>query len=193
MPVIRVDDKIALPASVHDSLLERLKNEVEGQSTENGPVIFEIPLERYEGEGHEIIDVLVVWEEWRGVLSEYRSNLILEAYGDEREKIAQPLGVTYEEVVQQQLLPYTIVSMFEEDKKFLSLVCQSPTEKADKILSDVREAKRSIGGIVLPNGKLELRFPTWAMAESVCNALLGNEKYRDLYWRILPGNTSLGS
>ena len=193
MPVIRVDDKIALPAYKRDSLLKKLKDEIEGRGTKDGPVIFEIPLERPEGEGHEIIDVLVVWEEWRGVPSEDRSSLILEAYGDKREKIAQPLGVIYEEVVQQQLLPYTIVSMFEEDKKFLSLVCQSPTEKPDEILRTICEAKRSVGGIEIPNGKLELRFPTGAMAESIYKALLRNEKYRDLYWRILPGNTSSGS
>lgn len=191
MPVIRVGDKIALPASVHDSLLERLKNEIEGQSTENGPVIFEIPLERHEGEGHEIIDVLVVWEEWRGVLSEDRSSLILEAYGDKREKIAQPLGVTYEEAIQQQLLPYKVASRFEVDKSFLYWVCRGPDCKKENILDTVQEAKHSIGGVVLPNDKLELCFPTLAMAESVCNSLLRDERYGKLYWMILPSTSLL--
>ena len=50
--------------------------------------------------------------------------LILDAYKeDEREKIAQVLGKTYEEAMQEQLLPYTIVSTFEQTPKAASLVC----------------------------------------------------------------------
>ena len=75
MPVIRVGADIAtpLPPGLRESLLEKLKREIEGQSTAGGPIVFEIP------EGTETVDVLVVWEDWSKLRSEDRTNLILDA------------------------------------------------------------------------------------------------------------------
>src|SRR5664279_2328544 len=93
MPVIRMSDATTtttLSPGVRESLLTKLKNEF-SKSTEGGPVIFEVSL------GTECFDVLVVWQEWAKVQSaEDRTRLILDAYGENQEKIAQALGVTYE-------------------------------------------------------------------------------------------------
>ena len=111
MPVIRVDETTTtttVDPQQRASLLTKLKDEFK-KSTEQGPVIFEIPL------GTECFDVLVVWEQWADWPSDERSRLILDAYEDDRrDQIAQASGVTYHEAIQQQLLPYTIVSQFEQ-------------------------------------------------------------------------------
>ena len=71
-------------------------------------MIFEIPVEQPDR-----IDVLVVWQEWENVPSMERTNIILEAYTEKDDKLAQAVGVTYEEAMEQQLLPYAVVSRFE--------------------------------------------------------------------------------
>jgi hypothetical protein len=172
---------------LRESLLEKLKGEIEGRSTVGGPVIFEIP------EGTDTVDVLVVWEnkDWAELRSEDRASLILDAYGDRRQRIAQALGVTPEEAVQEQFLPYAVVSAFEQNPKFASLACGGNQSEIEKLLADIRDAKRSMGGIVLPHGKIELRFPTRAMADSTYAALFADAKYRDFYWSVVPTATSV--
>jgi hypothetical protein len=166
-----------LPPDVRESLLTRLKDEFD-QSTEGGPVIFEIPL------GIECFDVLVVWQEWANLRSEDRTRLILDAYGENQEKIAQALGVTYEEAIQQQLLPYTIVSAFE-NHKFAWLVCDKNEGKAEKLLADIRNDKRANGGIVLSKDRVELRFPTQAMADNICEKLRAADTEYNSYWSVV--------
>ncbi len=187
MPLIRVDSTIttARPTPKNrEELLAKLKNEIEGQVTEGGPVIFEIPGEC------EHFDVLVVWEEWKEWESEIRTGLILDAYGDKNNVISQALGVTYEEAMQQQLLPYVVVSAFEQNPRIASLVCDRDEQPVEKLIKDIREAKRAKGGILLPNGKVELRFPTRAMAESTYEALFADKEYRYFYWSVVPSGTS---
>jgi len=182
MPVIRMSDATTtttLPPEVRESLLTRLKNEFK-QSTEGGPAIFEVPL------GTECFDVLVVWQEWAKVQSaEDRTRLILDVYGDDQKKIAQALGVTYEEAIQQQLLPYTIVSAFEKNHKFAWLACNKNEGEVEKLLADIRNDKRANGGIVLPNGQVELRFPTRAMADNTCEKLRAEHTEYNLYWSVV--------
>jgi hypothetical protein len=182
MPVIRMSDTTTtttlLPPEVRESFLTRLKKEFE-QSTEGGPVIFEIPL------GTECFDVLVVWQDWAKVESaEDRTRLILDAYGEKQEQIAQALGVTYEEAMQQQLLPYTIVSTFEKDHKLARLACNEDEGEVEKLLADIRNDKRTHGGIVLPNGEVELRFPTRAMVDNTCEKLRAEHTEYRLYWSV---------
>jgi hypothetical protein len=178
MPVIRMSTTTTtLPPDVRESLLTRLKDEFD-QSTEGGPVIFEIPL------GIECFDVLVVWQEWANLRSEDRTRLILDAYGENQEKIAQALGVTYEEAIQQQLLPYTIVSAFE-NHKFAWLVCDKNEGKAEKLLADIRNDKRANGGIVLSKDRVELRFPTQAMADNICEKLRAADTEYNSYWSVV--------
>ena len=135
--------------------------------------------------GTECFDVLVVWENWTELRSEERTSLILDAYGDKQQKIAQALGVTYEEAMQQQLLPYTIVSAFEQNQEFASLACYKDPNEVRKLLEAIRNVKRTHGGIVLPNGKIELRFPTRAMADNTYAKLFASKKDRDFYWSVV--------
>jgi hypothetical protein len=184
MPVIRVDTSSTTttpPPNVRLSLLEKLKNEFVNPSTEGGPVIFEIPV------GSTCIDVLVVWQEWADVRSEDRSRLILDAYGEkQQQQIAQALGVTFEEAMQQQLLPYVVVSTLEREPTFALLLCSKDENKVAKLMDEIRDAKRVNGGIFLPDGRIELRFPTRAMADSIYARLFADEKYRNFYWQVIP-------
>lgn len=181
MPVIKMDTTTTttLSPAVRGLLLTRLKNERE-KSTEGGPVIFEIPL------GSECIDVLVVWQEWVPVQSaEDRTRLILDAYGDEQEKIAQALGVTYEEAMQQRLLPHIIVSALEENDKFALLACNGDENEVKRLLADICKDKRAMGGIVVSEERVELRFPTRAMADNICEKLRTADTTYKLYWSVV--------
>ena len=186
MPVIRVDPTTTVttpPPDVRESLLKELKAEIEGPSTAGGPVIFEIP------ESRESISVIVVWKRWaEAPCSEDRTALILDAYADQRRTIAQALGVTYEEAVQEQLLPYAVVSQFEHEKMRL-LACGRDEGKADAMLKRIREAKQRQNGFVLSDGNVELRFPTREMAEQAQIKLL--EKQRDLNWWVITASSEL--
>ena len=169
MPVIRVDDTKTTTVSPEEraAFLEKLKGEFE-HTTEDGPVIFEIPL------GTDCFDVLVVWEKWADWPSEERSPLILEAYDeDKRKQIAQVMGVTYNEAIQQQLLPYTIVSPPDWNDKTAWLVCNKDENEVLRLRARIREAKLANGGMVSPIGKAELRFPTRAMADQVLRKIGG--------------------
>jgi hypothetical protein len=175
-----------IPPEQRRSLLEKLKREREGPATPGGPVIFEIPID-----GPERIDVLVVWEEWQGVQPDDRTGVILEAYADRRDQIRQPMGVTYEEAMRDQLLPYAVVSQLENEE-LLSLLIKNdagrvePEEAAaEKVRSRIRDVKLKHGGIRLPNGSVELRFPARAMADNVHRELFENEKSRSGYWSVV--------
>ena len=177
MPVIRIDSTTTtIPAEKRASYLATLKGEfVKG--TDRGPVIFEIPL------GTDCFDVLVVWQDWADWPTEDRTRLILDAYDeDRREQIAQALGVTFEEAMQQQLLPYTIVSTLEREPKMAYLVCGRDEGKVKELMEEIRKAKLANGGIVFPDGKVELRFPKRSMLDSVFAKLTTVAK--DLYWRV---------
>ena len=139
MPVFRVTAE-KIPADVRESLLQKLKQERQDPSPSGEPAVFEIPVEEPDR-----IDVLVVWKEWEDVPSAERTNVIMEAYEDQRDKLAQAVGVTYEEAMQQQLLPYSIVSRFEVSPKFLSKVYLNPDEAAQRLM-DIRNAKLELGG-----------------------------------------------
>lgn len=190
MPVIRIDTKPLPTLSLEKraSLLATLKNELE-QGTENGPVIFEIPL------GKDCFDVLVIWDasDWRKLRPEERSDLIHEAYDEaKREQIAQASGVTHEEAIQQQLLPYAIASRLEEPL-FGSLICEKDPQKMKELQSIICDAKRAYGGVVWPYGKMELRFPTREMAEIILAKLKNDKAFDGLehYWSVVESPADL--
>ena len=120
--------------------------------TPGGPVIFEIPLDQPEK-----LDVMVVWDEWEGVRSEDRTRLIQEAYKDKAEDLALALGVTYQEALEQGILPFrvrlTIGSHFNFTEEKLRTACLS------------------VGGFPGPQGSVELRFPTQTTAEEAVKQL----------------------
>ena len=153
MPVIRGRAKgTTLTDDQRKTLLEALVNERAGKSSPEGPVIYEIPLELSDR-----VDILVVWDAFRDLRSEDRSALILEAYKDQTAKIAQSLGVTRQEALEQFLLPYDVkaFSRFDNVNK-----------------SELHKAMLDEGGFTLGDGKIALRFPTWAMAEEASLRLM---------------------
>ena len=160
MPLIRgTARQTILARDVRETLLKQLSDELAGRGVESGAVIFEIPLEHAD-----TVDVLVVWQEFEDLRSEDRTALILEAYKQEfgtgARTVSQALGVTYQEAMEQNLLPYAV----------------QPMARAGEADADtLRQAMRKAGGIRLPNEKVVLRFPTMAMAEDahrqLCDAL----------------------
>ncbi len=91
------------------------------------------------------MDVIVVWKELEGLWAEDRSQVILDAYQDQRDRISMAMGVTYQEAIDQQLLPYTVVPM---------------TRHGEVDPAALRRAMLEEGGIALDGGKVDLRFPT---------------------------------
>ena len=131
------------------------------------PIVFEIPIELSDKK-----DVLVVWEAWRDIRSEDRSSIILEAYGEDGGSIAQALGVTYDEAIEQQVLPYAVQPM---------------NRRGEADPEAVRNAMIRQGGILFGDKKVDLRFPSLQLAQDAFERLV-----QDLptgYWSIVQTNS----
>src|SRR5438552_21437 len=153
MPVIRGRlNASKLPDNRRTSLLQRLVGEREGKAAENGPVIFEIPLDQPDK-----LDVMVVWDEWEGVRSEDRSQLIKDAYQDKADALALALGVTRTEAFDQGLLPYRVRSRFGKEPR-----CSD---------EEFAAAALAVGGFPQSDGHIALRFPTQTIAEEAVQQL----------------------
>jgi hypothetical protein len=165
MPVIRGQALVSvITAEQRQNVAEQLAKELAGEPTQGGPVIFEIPLEQQDR-----IDVLVVWEAWKPFSSTDRSNMILAAYKkDPKVQIAQALGVTYSEAVEQQVLPYAVVPMIR---------------RGELDEEEVKKAMLVEGGFALENGKVDLRFPTMPLAEQAHQRL--TDALPKGYWSIV--------
>jgi hypothetical protein len=164
MPVIRGEPAAkAITHAQRKNLVNQLKNELSGQLSQNGPVIFEIPLEQSDK-----IDVLVVWDAWEPFRSEDRSSVILEAYKEQKRNIAQALGVTYREALEQQVLPYAVIPM---------------VRRGEVNAEELKKAMIAEGGFSLEGGKFDLRFPTMALAEQAHRRL--SDKLPKGYWSIV--------
>jgi len=164
MPVIRGQSKsTVLTSERREALQEDLVRELSGKTTPDGPLIFEIPLEQSDK-----IDVIVVWNEFEGVRTEDRTKLIVEAYNDQRDRISLAMGATYHEAIEQHLLPYALIPM---------------TRRGQVDPAELRKAMLEEGGVALSNEKVDLRFPTMAMAEAAHQRL--SERLPDGYWSIL--------
>ncbi len=164
MPVIRGQTHArVVSAADRQKVAEQLANELGGEQTPNGPVIFEIPLEQ-----NDKIDVLVVWDAWRPFNSTDRSQMILKAYEGKKLQIAQALGVTYEEAIEQQVLPYSVSPLIRHG------------EIDDEV---VKKAMLAEGGFALENGKVDLRFPTIFLAEQAHRKLA--DALPKGYWSVV--------
>ena len=166
MPVIRTTATSFSPTGEERTgLVDQLVRELTGVTGSGEPLIFEISLDQMDR-----IDVLVIWSLWERIRSEVRSNIIVEAYqsagraGD----IAQAMGVTPPEALEQQILPYAVV----------------PMAHPGEISSDVlRKAMLKEGALQMPNGTVELRLPTMTLAEQAHRRLV-NELPKG-YWSIV--------
>ena len=164
MPVIRGQARVSvITADQREKVAEQLAKELAGEQTQGGPVIFEIPFEQGDR-----IDVLVVWEAWKPFTSTDRSTMILEAYKGSKAPIAQALGVTYREAIEQQVLPYAVVPMMR---------------RGEINEEDVKKAMLAEGGFALENGKVDLRFPTMLLAEQAHKRLA--DSLPKGYWSIV--------
>lgn len=166
MPVIRGKAQVSvITAEQRRQVADQLAKEWSGPPTPNGPVIFEVPFEEQDR-----IDVLVIWDAWKPFRSTDRSGMILDAYKtvDSKTPIAQALGVTYQEALEQQVLPYAVVPM---------------TRRGEIDEEEVKKAMLAEGGFALPNGKVDLRFPTMLLAEQAHKRLADNLPKG--YWSIV--------
>ena len=112
----------------------------------------------------------MVWDAWKPFGSTDRSTMILDAYktGDSKAQIAQALGVTYREAIEQQVLPYAVLPMIRYG------------EITDE---DVKQAMLAEGGYALTNGKVDLRFPMMFLAEQAHKRLA--DAHPKGYWSIV--------
>lgn len=170
MPVIR-GEAIArvITTEQRRGVVDQLSKELSGEITPDGPVIFEIPFETSEK-----FDVLVVWDAWEPFGSEDRSNIILEVYKERKEMIAQALGVTHGEAIEQQVLPYAVIPMVRRE--------EVDSEKLKRVM--IIE-----GGFALKNGKVDLRFPTMSLAEEAHRRL--SDEMPTGYWSIVQTAASI--
>jgi len=148
MPLIR-GELVRLPKDRHLQLVAELRKAIEEPSP-IGPAIFEIPFAgtRY--------DILVVWEQWEDVQPDERSEVIFEAYSGRSVEIAQAMGVTYQEAMQDHLLPYQI----------------EPRPRPGEVApAELRAAMLGEGAISVGKERLELRFPTRRMANAAYERL----------------------
>ena len=170
MPVIRFSPTATVfKREEREAMVAQLAKELAGEATEQGPVIFEIPLE-----GMEKFDALVVWGKWKDLASQTRSEIILAAYKEKKDKIAQPLGVTYKEAIEQNLLPYGVVPL---------------TRNGEIPLEKLKEAMKKHGAFVLPGAKVDLRFPTMEMARQAHQKLI--DELPKGYWSIVQSPDSI--
>lgn len=153
MPVIRgrAGEK-RLAEDQRSELLRRLVDERKGQTNAGGPAIFEIPLDQ-----SDLLDVMVIWNDWQGVRSEDRTQLIKEAYSDLQERLALALGLTYNEAIDQGVLPYRVRLQFGQQPEF----------DDEPLLS----AYFRVGGVMTDDGRVDLRYPTKSTAEAAVGQL----------------------
>jgi hypothetical protein len=151
MPVVRGEAKFTpISDERRREMLNWLKDEI-GKSTPGGPAIYEIPFDSWDR-----IDVIVVWDEFNQVSSMDRTNLIMEAYVGRQSKIAQALGVTYQEAIEQNLLPYAVQPM---------------NGSGEVDTAELRKAMIEEGAMLRPGDKIELRFPSKNMAKAAYQRL----------------------
>lgn len=177
MPVIRSSKQASYAASVKELLIDQLVKELLQEGTREGPVIFEIPTQ-----DPRMIDVIVVWDSWKGIPPAERMEIIREAYsryaGSLEESlrgvdmpaerralptVAIPIGATVVEAVNDNLLPYRIIGTGR-----------------DKVL--VRQAMIEEGAIEIPGltDGYVLSFPTKLLADEVYDRLL--KTYPSGHW-----------
>jgi hypothetical protein len=154
-----------LAPDVFDELTDRLAREIH-QRTDDGPLIFE----------QEIADtatfhVIVVWQRWVDVPEELRNSIFLEAYTrsdpDFASKITIAVGVTMEEAIDMNLLPFQIITLRKEGDPVT--------------IEQVRDAMQHEGGTYAAGG-WQLRFPTRELAEEALARL--RQILAGDWWRI---------
>ncbi len=167
MPVIRGEATFkTLQKKTRRELVRQLAGELSGPAESNGPIVFEIPL----GQTH-MKDVLVIWDKFRDVGVEERTEIIMDAYrqafketNDIDKTISLAAGLTCEDAWEATYLPYVV----------------EPAQDVE--LAQVKDALVAEGALVLPAGKVQLHLPTRVMAEAAVRRL--RQKFPDANWHI---------
>ncbi len=182
MPVIRPGGRKEPVATLCEHLSDLLVKELIGERLRMGPVIFELPTDEPDR-----VDVIVVWEAWKSLKVETRSEVVRDAYGRFRKtlessvhyidsaKSHRPLApaprvitcATWEDLAGVDLLPYKI----------------EPTAKEGEFdAEDARLLMMDVGAIWTPSGA-QLRFPTKDMASGALAQL--NAEMPEARWSIV--------
>jgi hypothetical protein len=176
MPVIRSRRPQWNAAMPRESLVDQLVRELRDEATSDPrPVLFEVPVNR----DYSSLHVIVVWDLWEGVLPEDRAAVIIEAYErfDESAnpdepiapRITAPIGVTADEAIQQNLLPY----------KIQPTIVSGLTDRED-IQQKVQQAMWAEGAIEFVTGRPHLAFPSHQMRDEAFRRL--NENVPEGCW-----------
>ena len=171
MPVIRPAGRKQPLATVRDHLADQLLEELMGERSRMGPVIFELPTDQANQ-----VDVIVVWEAWKSLPTEARSQVVRVAYqrfakvlessihqNDPSKPmdllVPSPASVTcatWDDLTTLDLLPYKI----------------QPTAAEDAFdPDDARLLMIEVGAIWTPFG-VQLRLPNREMATDVHTRLM---------------------
>lgn len=163
MPVIRGESRFRpITPDAYSRLLAGISTELDGQTASGGPTIFEIPLSQSDRK-----DILVVWNDFRGIRAEDRTRVILEAYAGREVAVAHAMGATYGEAIQQQLLPYAV---------------RPRNDEGGLAPEAVHSAMVREGAFVMTDGRLDLRFPSRRMATDALRRL--ETMFPDSHWEI---------
>lgn len=165
MPYFKAVSSAPLNEEQRKELVDELRSQLNDEEPESRPIIFEMPLE-----GSNKIDVIVVWDSLNNIPYEERDLIVREAYGDTAQQIAQVSGLTCQEAIEQHWLPYAVRPLLRKDEL---------KDKADKVRREMLEA----GGIPLPDGHVDLRFPTMKMAEEAHRKLVDMDA--KAYWTLM--------
>ena len=182
MPVIRTTGREEPLATIREHLADLLVNELMGERSRMGPVIFELPTDQLQQ-----VDVVVVWEAWKSLRPEARVAVVNDAYNRFERVLEASIHqvdpskprprlvptpasitcVTWDDLINFDLLPYKI----------------EPTAGQDQVdPDDVRLLMIDAGAIWTPFG-VQLRFPTKEMATDVYARLM--EEMPEARWSIV--------
>jgi hypothetical protein len=156
MPVIR---KLPSTSSGHDELVERLVNELRTPALVGQPLI----LENTVGDTDHF-NVYVIWDRWKGLPQASRQRVIRSSYQqldlNRWSKVPIAMGLTYREAIEEGVLP-------------VRLVPWDWAGEGSALPDGLPEAMIAEGAIAMPDGQLELRFPTHEAAEEAFRRLHG--------------------
>ncbi len=158
------------PRKTDAKLVERLVEELKANRESGQPFIYEQSFSTGK------IRVLVIWDDWKDLSLEERTNVILSALEksdgkDYRARVALASGLTVPEGVAAGMLPYQIIAAHR---------------KADKVtLEQCRDAMLAEGASQLfgPN-MIQLRFPTEDSAEACRKRLIKRLPNSDEIWIV---------
>jgi hypothetical protein len=156
------------PRKADGKLVERLVDELKTGRGPGQPFIYETSFSAGK------IKILVMWDEWKELPLEQRTNIILSAVEqsegkDYRAKIARASGLTFPEAVAAGMLPYQITALRKE----------VPVNR-----EQCREAMLAEGGSKLFGRTIQLRFPDEEAAEACKKRLIKRLPKSEDIWVI---------